>query len=228
MSRFLNLAALLTVAALGGCTQQNANLPLLPPGQPTADTNTTPTHSKAAPLGKGTRPSGYLSSYDDLTVLKPGVQSYKSERLGEFSRFIVDPVAVLPERTLAGVAIDELTRQRLATDLQAEVRDTLRLAGKLSPTNAAGPGVARLRAAVTEVARTLKPNRTREGQLGGATVEAEVLDSETGERLGTVIVSEVSAESDESSSGSDDLYSDVRIVFRSWAARMNKWLEPVE
>jgi hypothetical protein len=81
---------------------------------------------------------------------------------------------------------------------------------------------------VTEVARTLKPSRTREGQLGGATVEAEVLDSETGERLGTVIVSEVSAESDESSTGSDDLYSDVRIVFRSWAARINKWLEPAE
>jgi hypothetical protein len=43
-----------------------------------------------------------------------------------------------------------------------------------------------------------------------------------------VIVSEVSAESDESSTGSDDLYSDVRIVFRSWAARINKWLEPAE
>lgn len=179
-------------------------------------------------MGKLAQPSGYLSSYDDLTELKPGVQSYKSERLAEFSRFIVDPVAILPARTLAGVTIDEFTRQRLATELQEEVRDTLRLAGKLNPTNAPGPGVARLRAAVTELARTVKPNRAREGQLGGATVEAEVLDSESGERLGTVIVSEVSAESDETVGSNDDTYSDVRIVFRSWAARINKWLEPAE
>ena len=210
-----------------GCRSTNPNIPPAPLG-PSADTNTIPSRSRPAPLGGPLRHSDFLSSYDDLAPLpgRTGVESYRSARLAQFHTFIVDPVVVLPTRSVLNFEITALQREQLAADLQSEVRENLRLAGKLAVSNTPGPGVGRLRSAVTEIGRNITPNGTRAGQIGGATVEAEVLDSVSGERLGAVIVSETASESDEMAPEKRDQFRDVRIVFSSWAARLLKWLEP--
>ncbi len=129
-------------------------------------------------------------------------------------------------RSVGNAEITPFQRDQLAADLQSEVRENLRLAGKLAVSNSPGPGIGRLRSAVTEIGKNISPNGARVGQIGGATVEAEVLDSVSGERLGAVIISETVSESDEMAPEKRDQFRDVRIVFSSWAARLLKWLEP--
>ena len=210
-----------------GCGSMNPNIPPAPLG-PSADTNTIATRSRPAPLGGPLRHSDFLSTYDDLAPLpgRAGVESYRSARLSDFHSFIVDPVVVLPTRSVSNFAITPMQRDQLAADLQSEVRENLRLAGKLAVSNSPGPGIGRLRSAVTEIGRNIRPNGAQAGQIGGATVEAEVLDSVSGERLGAVIISETVSESNEMAPERRDQFRDVRIVFSSWAARLLKWLEP--
>lgn len=219
---------LMPLACIAACRAPGTVTGDTAPLQPSADTNTTARRSTAAPLSQpGTTDySGYLSNYADLTPIldRPGTLSFRAPELARYRSFIIEPVAVLTTRTVGGSEVSELTRRQLALDLRDEVQETLRQAGKLAPVHQSGPGVATIRAAVTELARTVTPGSRRDGQLGGATVEAEVIDSETGARLGTIVISESVAESDESAAD-PDAFRDVRIVFSSWAARLNKWLE---
>jgi|GEM_PF-2602615 len=220
--------ALVPLASMVACQAPGTITGDTAPLQPSADTNTTARRSTATPLSKpGTADySGYLSDYGDLAPIpgRPGTLSFRDPALARYRSFIIEPVAVLTTRTIGGSEVSELTRRQLALDLRDEVQETLRQAGKLAPVHQSGPGVATIRAAVTELARTVTPGLRRDGQLGGATVEAEVIDSETGARLGTIVISESVAESDESVAN-PDVFRDVRIVFSSWAARLNKWLD---
>ncbi len=169
--------------------------------------------------------SGFLGDY---THLRPSPRHegtlYQQKRsLAAYRVFIVEPIKILVDRTVAGVAIDDATKARLASDLHRQVVETLAINYKV--VNAPGPGIAIIRGAVTQLARS----RTTEGGtivIGGAGIEAEIVDSVTGERLGAVVEADVAEGLTDPRI--NDPYQDARLVFRHWAARLNLWLQSAD
>lgn len=151
--------------------------------------------------------SGFLGDYDQLQTAGKGVDFLwgYTKRLGilrDYDRAIVDPVLVSFDTDTRGAAVDpeklaELTtffRQRLIEELSAE--------RTIEVVDEPGPGVMRLRVAITdiEVAKKGANIGTKAAgmalgvglfvpsvDVGGATMECEVLDSVSGERLVAVV-----------------------------------------
>lgn len=166
--------------------------------------------------------SGFLEDYSRLepSPMHDGAMYEQWTELGGYERFIVDPMQVLPRLTVDGAPITPAIADELSASLREEVVDALR-AGGFSIETEPGPGVARVRGAITELQRS----RRIEGKpivIGGASAEVEITDSVTGKRLGAAV------ERDEvitrEAGMSRDPYNDARLVFRHWAARLGLWL----
>jgi hypothetical protein len=164
--------------------------------------------------------SGFLKDYSGLrpSPTHAGAFYEQSEALARYSTFMVDPVQVLAKETVRGTPIDAETAAGLA-----EVTLALPLSG-FKVVGEPGPGVARIRAAVTRLARS-RHEPGKPGMIGGGEIEVEIVDSVSGQRLGAAVehddVSPVDAKA------TDDPYSDVRLVFHHWSARMGVWLRQV-
>jgi Protein of unknown function (DUF3313) len=134
--------------------------------------------------------SGFLTDYDRLqtTTHHPSEPSYRYSGLDikRYSAFLLEPVTFHPadpNKHLDQAAIDELT-----ADYREKLRTTF--ARHLSETTQPGPNVMRIRASITDVG---KSNATMNAitmlvvllpfTAGGASTEAEVVDSISGERL---------------------------------------------
>ncbi|MFG0273731.1 MAG: DUF3313 domain-containing protein [Phycisphaerales bacterium] len=168
-------------------------------------------------------PSGFLTAYDTLqeSETEPGVLRYeRAGALSAYRRFLIEPIGVVPhpKADLDRVPIerlDELT-QWLETALREELGSAYTLV------DAPGPGVLRLRAAITDVdpatpLLNLHPATKLTGLgLGGASFEAEGLDAITGERVFAVLVSRDAAKRIGSGLGE---WADARQVMRDWAAQ---------
>lgn len=171
------------------------------------------------------RYSGYLRDY---TRLRPsprheGTMYEQSRDLVNYREFIVEPMRVLPRETVSGVLIDGATATRLGAALRSHVVETLGINYKV--VHEPGPGVAVIRAAITELARSkVLPDGSI--VIGGAAVEAEIIDSVTGKRLGAVV--EADAAEGVFDKRTHDPYQDAEMVFGHWAARLNLWLESAD
>ncbi len=136
---------------------------------------------KAAP------PAGFLSSYDQLEQTAPNRLRFvvEPERLSGYTRFIVEPTEVLVEAEETRVSSDDI--QALASDWHASL--VQRLGERFEVVTAPGPGTARLRTAVTDLRKStwwlsLHPATKLSGAgAGAAAIEAELVDSQTGEQL---------------------------------------------
>lgn len=135
--------------------------------------------------------TGFLADYSSLKPTKdhPEDPSYRRPGLdgSRYASFILDAVVYRPAPgALRG--LDQSTVAELTADYQEKLRTAF--AARFSPAPGPGPGVLRVRAAVTNVERSNAVlnvvTMAATGipfTAGGASTEAEVVDSETGERL---------------------------------------------
>jgi hypothetical protein len=158
---------------------------------------------------------GFLTSYAHLrpeTTLR-SVYFPHNNRLAEYGRFIVEPVALyLDDETTAQVSRDT-TPEELAQYLHDTMVKTLEPrypATGVTP----GPGTARLRMALTHL------KRGGPLSVGGAAIEAELLDSQTGEQL--LAIREIQ---EVKTTPSLDNWNDSKLVMDDWARRFYAALE---
>jgi hypothetical protein len=139
--------------------------------------------------------SGFLSDYSQL---KPspefdGALSYQNpaRNLKEYAKFMLDPVLVHFAPNARGGAIDPEKLDQLIDFFEEELAKAL--SKKYQVVDEPGSGVLRLRAAITDVQLTwptyqIDPkSKTLVIGLGGASMEGEAIDSQTGERVLAVV-----------------------------------------
>ncbi|MBX3390705.1 MAG: DUF3313 domain-containing protein [Phycisphaeraceae bacterium] len=188
-----------------------------------AETNTL---GEPKPLDVNTLPpprhSGLISDYARLKPSPefPGTLVWSSPKLSQYKRFIVDPVIVIPSESSRGFPITEHDKQRLAADFRYEIVDILQATYPVITVPA--PKTARVKTAITEVARSAGPNNDWFRWDGGAAAEMEIVDSLTGEPLASAIDS--SLVKTREPGVVKDPYADTKLVFRNWAARLGRWL----
>ena len=132
--------------------------------------------------------SGFLGDYSRLQKTDDDAYVYDSDKLGNYSTFVIDPVALLftqdaekPEYTEE--EMDEITRH-----MNTELSNALTDAGYTTVSNAA-PGVGRVRIGITKIdasvgaANILIYTKITGVGLGGIATEAELVDSITGEQI---------------------------------------------
>ena len=140
----------------------------------------------------GLTESGYLSDYSKLQEVSDDVMAYRNPRVvpGTYQSFIVERVAIHVEEDREGHLTEEQIEE-ISEYLYAEL--TKLLTENERVVSRPGPGVARIRIAVTDVqkskplANILPWSRISSVGRGGAVLEGEMVDSQTGEQLLAVV-----------------------------------------
>jgi hypothetical protein len=180
--------------------------------------------------------NGDLLIYEkDPTVLK------------KYNKFIFDPITIylLPEARDRGIDPDDL--ERLAKYFQQAVTNELAKSGRYQIVTASGPDVAELRVAITNVEPTGgKKNAAVKGaataatigvapgasllvprlSVGKVSIEGEILDSTSGERLVAFVTSK-SGRRWFSGLNTVKKWGDIEAAFRSWAKEFRGRLDQV-
>jgi Protein of unknown function (DUF3313) len=138
--------------------------------------------------------TGFLSGYEALVpaASDASFRSYVKPDLspGQYTHYLLDPVTF---ESTSSAALTEAETAQLKTDLTFAVRQSFET--KFQPAAQAGPGVFRLRVAITGVEKSNPGLNVAMAILivplanGGASTEAEALDSITGERLVALLAS---------------------------------------
>ena len=177
--------------------------------------------------------TGFLTDYSRLSKESNTSLRYLNKQgLARYSSFIVDRVQVhfysgadaIEEKTkgeLSQQQIDDLTNY-MHTVLVKAVQDS---GNKVVYQPAAG--VARIRAAITDIdkstAASLLPTAKVVGAgIGGASMEAEIVDSMTGEQIGAVVESKQGSKMPFANLGKWDA---AKQVVKDWGKRLQKRLE---
>lgn len=186
------------------------------------------------------RPSGFLEDYSQL---KPGgsgqaalLYRNPNANIGRYDKFMIDDVAIWysEEESLRDLPEEDL--KQLALLLKVRVIEALKNEG-LSRVKEPGPGVMRIRAAITDAKKskpvldtvtTVLPHsrvvsttkRLAFGThsfVGRAGIEGEILDSQTGERLGAMVDRRAGGKTLQ---GSLNSWDDVEQSYKFWAERL--------
>jgi len=132
--------------------------------------------------------TGFISDYGRLHKAEAGAMRFISPELREYKCYMVDPVEMRIQR--------DVLKPNERAEVAAYMRDALTRILKAQGfdlTNQPGPGVARVRVAITDVQLSkwylnLHPaSKVTGAGSGGASMEAEVIDSVTGKQLAAVI-----------------------------------------
>jgi hypothetical protein len=134
--------------------------------------------------------TGFLSTYERLDKSRSSSFGFSAEpgTLGRYDRFIVEPVEVRIENT-KNVPQEEAAR--IAVYLRAQVERELGEGYEV--VQSPGEGVGRVRMVLTQVTRStmimnLHPGmKVTGGGLGGAAMEAEIVDSRSGEQVWALV-----------------------------------------
>ncbi len=139
--------------------------------------------------------SGFLADYSGLRASSEyeGALVYKHPRitLKDYDKFMIDPILVHFAPNAKGTALDP-TKVAQLTDYAAEQLREL-LSERYEVVSVAGPGVLRLRIALTDIKKTIPAMNIHPGTklsgvgIGGASMEAEATDSQSGERVLAIV-----------------------------------------
>ncbi len=140
-------------------------------------------------------PSGFLHSYEGFVPAPFGegiyFRNHPKISLGDYKKFLIDPVVIAYH---VGAYDDEVPEERIDQIADEFRRQAIKaIADKYEVVDSAGPGVLRIRSALTDLVPS-KPllnaywltKMTGLG-LGGAAMEAEFIDSVSGEVIVAVI-----------------------------------------
>lgn len=177
--------------------------------------------------------TGFLTDYSRLRAESDTSLRYINERaLGAYSGFIVDEVEV---HFFAGASAIEAKSEGKITE--EELKDLTNyfhsaIVKAISDSGRkvvyqTGPGVARIRVALTDIKETGALNVLPQASLlgvdvGGAAMEAEVVDSLTGRQIGAVVESRKGSQVPFSNLGD---WGTAKGVMDHWAKRLQKRLE---
>ena len=171
--------------------------------------------------------TGFLSDYSKLKKESESTLRYVDEDAArKYSSFIVDPVQV---RFYSGSPSEgKLTVQQL-TDLtnhmHTKIIEAIQGAGK-TVVEQPGRGVARVRVALTDIKKSTAVSVLPQASLlgagiGGASMQAEVVDSVTGKQIGAVVQSGIGSRIPFTNLGDLDA---AKVVIDGWAKRFQERL----
>ena len=142
--------------------------------------------------------TGFLSDYSRLQKGSWEDWGYlNAAELAKYQGFIIEPVNVHFHSYATGTTdyqTGRLSQQdinELTSYMQARVSEAVTKSGN-SVVYRSGPRVARIRIAITDINRSTMTShgpvsRTTGSGLGGATIEAEILDSQTGDQIAATV-----------------------------------------
>ncbi len=135
--------------------------------------------------------TGFLNDYSkfEMSDKVPGllVEKHPTKQISDYSKFIVDPIEVRLTQESKGEKLDHEQVEKMAQGFHDEVVEALK--ANYEVVDAPGEGVLRIRTALTDI----YPNKvylnlhwsttlSKHG-IGGAAIEAEFVDTATGERV---------------------------------------------
>lgn len=174
---------------------------------------------------KQTKVTGFLTDYTRLERTNGSLRYIDMERLGTYSMFIIKPVRVRLYHKVPS-SPDRATLTTLANYMHNAIVNVIR--DRYMIVSQPGPGVALIKIAITDIESSvagvpLLPLAAMTGTgSGGASMEAEVLDSQTYEQIGALI---------ESQKGSRVTlkkymkWDDAKSVMDNWAKRFRERLD---
>jgi hypothetical protein len=172
--------------------------------------------------------TGFLSDYSKLQKESDSSLRYVNEKaVAGYSGFMVDPVkAVLSDKAKSEGKLTEQQIMDLTNYLHTKILEAVKGAGKKVVYQPAA-GVARVRVALTDMEKSsavsLLPQASLMGAgIGGASMEAEVVDSMTGQQIGAVVESGKGSRIPFTNMGD---WTAAKNVIDGWAARFQKRLE---
>jgi hypothetical protein len=179
--------------------------------------------------------TGFLTDYSRLSKESNSTLRHINKRaLAKYSNFIVDPVEVHFHR--GAKAIEHRTKGKLTqqkvTDLTNYLHTKILKAVEDSGNRVVyqpASGVARIRVALTDIDKSSLASLSPQAKLlgigiGGASMEAEVVDSMTGEQIGAVVESKMGTRMPFANLGEWDA---AKQVMDDWAKRFKKRLDEV-
>ena len=184
--------------------------------------------------GGGTVKTGFLTDYSRLRKESDTTLRNVNQRaLAEYSTFIVDPVEVHFHR--GSKAVEHRTKgkltQRQVTDLTNYFHTQIVKAVEDSGNRVAyqpAAGVARIRVAITDIDKSSLLSLMPTGKviagagIGGASMEAEILDSMTGEQVAAIVESRKGTRIPFANLGAWD---DAKQVIKDWGKSLQKRVE---
>ncbi len=180
------------------------------------------TEPKAEPMTH----QGFLGNYSRLEPTPDGALRFINPALplADYSGFIIDPVVVRMARDAEGAQLDASQLRQLATYMRSAIIEAIE--DRYAVVTRPGPGVARVRVALTDVKQSIRSSsalRTllEEGR-GGAAMEAELVDSRSGRQIVALIESRMG---DRLSFVSSTAWDDTRAIMDEWAGRLRKRLD---
>jgi len=137
--------------------------------------------------------TGFLSDYSKLEEIAENHLVYDSGNLGDYSKFIIDPVALVYRQAKEKQVFTDQELEDLQTHFATKVREALTEDDGYQVVEANAPGTARLRIGITDVDDTIGVlnlsiyTKITGAGLGGAAMEGEMVDSVTGVQIAAVI-----------------------------------------
>ena len=171
---------------------------------------------------KQAKKTGFLSDYSRLEAKDKSLQYIDMKRLGEYSRFIVEPVVVRG----MDVKLDTKTRTDLANYMHNAILDAVR--DPYIIVSRPSAGIARVRVAITDIEKSspvlnIIPQTKLSGVgLGGASMEGEVIDSMSNEQIAAVNQTQ---KGKRLSLAGIKKWGDAKAVMDDWAKRFRKRLD---
>ena len=137
--------------------------------------------------------AGFLSDYSNLEEIDANHLVYDSGNLGDYSKFIIEPVALVYRQAKEKQVFTDEELEDLQTHFATKVREALTEDDGYQVVEANAPGTARLRIGITDVDDTIGVlnlsiyTKITGAGLGGAAMEGEMVDSVTGVQIVAVI-----------------------------------------
>jgi hypothetical protein len=172
--------------------------------------------------------TGFLSDYSRMKKESDMSMGFVDDAaLARYSSFIVEPVVVHFHHRAKSKG--KLTLQQLAdltNYMHSKFIEAVEGAGK-KVVHEPAEGVARIRAALTDVEKTdminIIPTASLTGLgLGGASIEIEIVDSETGQQIGAALETKKGSRIPFSNLGD---WATAKSVMNDWAKRLQKRLQ---
>jgi len=137
--------------------------------------------------------TGFLSDYSKLEEIDENHLLYDSGNLGNYSKFIIEPVALVYRQAEEKQVFTDEELEDLQTHFATRVRAALTEDDGYQVVDARAPGTARLHIGITAVDDTIGVlnlsiyTKITGAGLGGAAMEGEMVDAVTGEQIAAVI-----------------------------------------
>jgi hypothetical protein len=193
--------------------------------------------------GPRVEPSGFLGDYSDLEPSPDRkdilVYRLRPRVLADYDRFIVDQPLIYFPVDGGPRGVDPADLKMLSDDLRDKLVAAIEEGGRYTVVAEPGPGVAHARIAITD-AVPVDPGKNIGAKaagvalgvglliprvdLGRAAIEAEILDSLSGERLVAVVAAKESRRYGGLIKGSKE-WGDARAAFKKWAKQFRKKLD---